>query len=113
MLKFFLNVGPDEQKKRFLARLDEPAKTWKFSASDVKERGYWDDYMKAYEEAIAATATEEAPWFVVPADQKWFMRLVVVAAINEALAELDLEPVLPSPDQAARLSEARRQLEDE
>ncbi len=113
VLKFFLNVGLDEQKKRFLAQLDEPAKTWKFSASDIKERGYWDEYMKAYEEAIAATATEEAPWFVVPADQKWFMRLVVVAAINEALAELDLKPVHPSADQTARLAEARRLLEEE
>jgi PPK2 family polyphosphate:nucleotide phosphotransferase len=113
VLKFFLNVGLDEQKKRFLARLDEPAKTWKFNASDIKERGYWDDYMKAYEEAIAATATEEAPWFVVPADQKWFTRLVVVAAINEALSELDLKPVHASADQTARLAEARRLLEDE
>ncbi len=112
VLKFFLNVGRDEQKARFLARLDEPDKTWKFSPDDIRERGFWDDYMHAYEEAIAATATEEAPWFVVPADQKWFMRLVVVAAIVEALGELDLAAPKISPERQADFAEARRMLKD-
>jgi PPK2 family polyphosphate:nucleotide phosphotransferase len=75
--KFFLNLSKQEQKKRFLSRLDEPEKNWKFSVDDVRERRHWDDYMKAYEEAIAATATPEAPWFVIPADRKWFTRLAV------------------------------------
>ena len=112
VLKFFLNVGRDEQKARFLARLDEPDKTWKFSPDDIKERGFWDDYMKAYEEAIAATATEEAPWFVVPADQKWFMWLVVVAAIVDALGDLDLVAPKISPERQAAFAAARRMLED-
>ena len=79
-----------EQKKRFLKRLDEPDKNWKFSASDVKERKFWNDYMHAFEEAIGATASKHAPWYVVPADNKWFSRLLVAAAIVEAMASLDL-----------------------
>lgn len=90
VLKFFLNVSREEQKKRFLKRLDTPEKNWKFSASDVHERKFWDDYMHAYEEAIRATASPHAPWFVVPADNKWFTRLVVAAAIVEAVEQLDL-----------------------
>jgi PPK2 family polyphosphate:nucleotide phosphotransferase len=90
ILKFFLHVSRKEQKKRFMARLDEPEKNWKFSASDVKEREFWDDYMRAFEEAIGATASKHAPWFVVPADNKWFTRLIVAAAIVEAMASLDL-----------------------
>jgi PPK2 family polyphosphate:nucleotide phosphotransferase len=90
MLKFFLHVSRKEQKKRFMERLDEPEKNWKFAAADVHEREYWDDYMAAYEDAIRATATKHAPWFVVPADNKWFTRLVVAAAIVEALEKLDL-----------------------
>jgi len=90
VLKFFLNVSRNEQKKRFLERLDKPGKHWKFSVSDVRERGYWSDYMRAYEEAVRATASERAPWFVVPADNKWFTRLVVAAAIVEAVEELQL-----------------------
>ncbi|MEO7932791.1 MAG: polyphosphate kinase 2 family protein [Chthoniobacterales bacterium] len=89
--KFFLNVSKEEQKKRFLARLDDPTKNWKFSAADVAERGHWDEYMAAYEDMIRHTATESAPWFVVPADKKWFTRLVVVAAVIDALESLDLE----------------------
>ena len=91
VLKFYLNLSRKEQKKRFMERLDKPEKNWKFSAADVRERGYWDDYMHAYEEAIQATASKEAPWFVVPADNKWFTRLVVAAAIVEAVEKLDLE----------------------
>jgi PPK2 family polyphosphate:nucleotide phosphotransferase len=90
ILKFFLHVSREEQKKRFLKRLDTPEKHWKFSASDVHERKFWGDYMRAYEEAIRATASTHAPWFVVPADTKWFTRLVVAAAIVEAVERLDL-----------------------
>ena len=113
VLKFFLNVSPDEQKSRFLARLDEPEKTWKFSPSDLAERARWDDYQAAYEAAIAGTATEAAPWYVVPADQKWFMRLVVVAAIVETLRDLDLSPPEVSPEQRKRFDDARKTLETE
>ncbi len=85
VLKFFLNLSRREQKKRFMERLDKPEKNWKFSASDVRERRYWDDYMRAFDETIRATAAPAAPWFVVPADNKWFTRLVVAAAIVEAV----------------------------
>jgi PPK2 family polyphosphate:nucleotide phosphotransferase len=88
--KFFLHLSKKEQKARFLARLDEPEKNWKFSAADVHEREYWDDYQKAYEEMIQNTATKHAPWYVVPADNKWFTRLVISAAVVEALEDLDL-----------------------
>jgi len=91
ILKFFLHVSRKEQKKRFMERLDQPEKHWKFAAGDVHERQYWDDYMAAYEDAIRATAAKHAPWFVVPADNKWFTRLVVAAAIVEALEKLELE----------------------
>jgi PPK2 family polyphosphate:nucleotide phosphotransferase len=90
ILKFFLHVSRKEQKKRFMERLDQPEKHWKFAAGDVHERQYWDDYMAAYEDAIRATAAKHAPWFVVPADNKWFTRLVVAAAIVEVLEKLDL-----------------------
>ena len=113
VLKFFLHVGRDEQKRRFLDRLDEPAKNWKFSPTDLQERDRWDDYMKAYEAAIGATATEEAPWFVVPADQKWFMRLVVVAAVVEALRDLDLAPPAVSAATEKLFADARKALEKE
>ena len=100
VLKFFLHLSRDEQKKRFMARLDRPDKNWKFSSADVRERQYWDDYMEAYEAAIGTTATKHAPWFVVPADNKWFTRLVVAAAIVEAVEMLDLE--FPAVDAARR-----------
>ena len=90
ILKFFLHVSRKEQKKRFMDRLDEPEKNWKFSASDVQERKFWGDYMYAFEEAIRATASKHSPWFVVPADNKWFTRLVVAAAIVHAMETLDL-----------------------
>ncbi len=110
VLKFFLNVSRDEQKKRFLERIDDPEKNWKFSANDIKERALWDDYMKAYEQTIRATATEEAPWFVVPADNKWFTRVVVAAAIIDALSALDLKyPRLPAA-QRAELASAKEKL---
>jgi PPK2 family polyphosphate:nucleotide phosphotransferase len=90
ILKFFLNVSRKEQKNRFMERLDNPKKHWKFSASDVHERKFWGDYMHAFEEAIRATASKHAPWYVVPADNKWFTRLFVAAAIVAAVEELDL-----------------------
>jgi PPK2 family polyphosphate:nucleotide phosphotransferase len=108
--KFFLHVSKREQKRRFLSRLEEPEKNWKFSATDVKERGHWKDYQRAYEDAIRATATEEAPWFVIPADHKWYTRLVVAAAIVDALEGLDLHyPVVDAAKRRALLA-ARREL---
>jgi PPK2 family polyphosphate:nucleotide phosphotransferase len=98
--KFFLNVSKEEQRKRFLARIDQPEKNWKFSLADAKERELWPDYMHAYEEAIRATSTKRAPWYCVPADNKWFTRLVVVAAVVDALEELDLD--YPKIDAAQR-----------
>ena len=89
--KFFLYVSREEQKKRFLERIDNPAKNWKFSAADSRERGFWKEYMEAYEDMICNTATDYAPWYVVPADNKWFTRVVVAAAVIEALASLDLQ----------------------
>jgi PPK2 family polyphosphate:nucleotide phosphotransferase len=110
VLKFFLNVSRDEQKRRFMDRLDKPAKHWKFSPSDVRERRYWDDYMQAYEAAIRATAAPHAPWFVVPADNKWFTRLVVAGAIVEAVESLKLHYPKVSEAQMAELAKAREEL---
>jgi len=111
--KFFLNVSKEEQKKRFLARLDDTAKNWKFSASDIKERKYWDDYMDAYEKMIRNTTTEYAPWVVVPADNKWFSRLLVVATIVDVLNSLELHYPRLNDTQLAELKQARKQLEKE
>ncbi|NJL07704.1 MAG: polyphosphate kinase 2 family protein [Methylacidiphilales bacterium] len=110
ILKFFLHVSKAEQKQRFLERIDDPAKNWKFSAGDVAERAHWHRYMAAYEDMIRHTAAEQAPWFVVPADNKWFTRLVVAAAIIERLEGLKL--AFPKVDDATRASlyEARRLL---
>jgi PPK2 family polyphosphate:nucleotide phosphotransferase len=113
ILKFYLNLSRKEQKKRFMERLDKPDKNWKFSASDVRERRYWDDYMHAYEEAIQTTASKDAPWFVVPADNKWFTRLVVAAAIVEAVEELDLKYPKVTVEQKKDLAAARAELEAE
>jgi len=113
VLKFFLNVSKEEQKRRFLARIEEPEKNWKFSASDAKERGFWDDYMRAYEEAIAATSTKNAPWYVVPADKKWFTRVAVSEIIIEQLEAMDLH--YPKVTEAHRrdLLKAKEMLENE
>ena len=113
ILKFYLNLSRKEQKKRFLERLDKSEKNWKFSAADIRERGYWDDYMDAYEEAIRATATKNAPWFVVPADNKWFTRLVVAAAVVEAVEKLDLKYPTLTPDEKKDLAVARAELDAE
>lgn len=108
--KFFLHVSKKEQQKRFLARLDLPEKNWKFSANDAKERGFWDDYMKVYEETIRETSTEDAPWYVVPADNKWFTRVVVAAAIIDALASLNLHYPKVSEAKLKELDVARKTL---
>ena len=108
--KFFLNISKKEQKKRFLERLDNPEKNWKFSAADVQERKYWDDYMNAYEEMITATSKKHAPWYVVPADNKWYTRVVVAAAIVDALEELKLSYPKVTPEEQKRLSAARKEL---
>jgi PPK2 family polyphosphate:nucleotide phosphotransferase len=110
LVKFFLHVSRGEQRRRFLERLDDPTKQWKFSAADLAERARWKQYMKAYEEMIRATARDGAPWYIVPADHKWFTRIVVVDALVDALESLDLSyPTLTKP-QRAELAKARRAL---
>ncbi len=113
ILKFFLHISRHEQKKRFLARLDEPVKNWKFSAADVHEREYWEQYQDAFEDMIRHTATPHAPWFVVPADNKWFTRLVVSSAIVEAMRALDLEYPTVDAEKKRQLADARAKLESE
>lgn len=108
--KFFLHVSKEEQKKRFLERIDNPEKNWKFSSADAKERGHWDEYMKAYEEMIRNTAAKHSPWYVVPADNKWFTRLVVAAAVIDALSSLDLEYPEVGEEKLKELAEAKRLL---
>jgi PPK2 family polyphosphate:nucleotide phosphotransferase len=113
VLKFFLNVSKAEQKRRFLSRLDEPEKNWKFSAGDVTERGHWSEYQAAYDEAIRQTASKNAPWYVVPADNKWFTRLIVAAAVVDAIAELDLDYPKVDESKLKELAAARAKLESE
>jgi len=108
--KFFLNVSRDEQKRRFLDRIDQPEKNWKFNVCDLKERALWKEYMKAYEEMIRNTATEDAPWYVVPADHKWFTQMVVAAAMVDTLAGLDLKYPELSPEQQKGLAGAKKSL---
>ncbi len=110
VLKFFLNVSKEEQKKRFLERIDLPEKNWKFSTADVRERAFWDDYMAAYEETIRNTATPDSPWYVVPADNKWYTRVVVASAIIDALVGLDLKYPEVGAAKLKELAEARRVL---
>ena len=98
--KFFLHVSKEEQRQRFLSRLDQPEKSWKFSLGDVKEREHFDDYMRAYEDLIRATATEWAPWYVIPADRKWFARLVISNVVIDTIAKLD--PTFPKVDPKLR-----------
>jgi PPK2 family polyphosphate:nucleotide phosphotransferase len=111
--KFFLHVSREEQKKRFLARLEEPEKNWKFSASDVRERKYWDDYQDAYEDMIRNTSDKKAPWYVVPADHKWFTRLVISAVIVDTLEELDLSYPKVDPAERKELGAAKKELLNE
>jgi len=109
--KFFLNLSKKEQARRFLARLDEPEKNWKFSAADIHEREYWDDYMHAYEDMIQNTATPAAPWYVVPADNKWFTRLLVASAIIDTLEKLNLSYPKVDASRRKELEKARKFLE--
>jgi len=111
--KFFLHVSKEEQRKRFLARLDEPKKNWKFSANDVRERQHWDEYMEAYEDMIRHTATKDAPWYVVPADNKWFTRIVVAGAIIDTLQSLDLHFPKVSKAKLKELAAAKHALLNE
>ena len=113
ILKFFLNVSREEQKKRFLERLDEPEKNWKFSEQDVKERGHWNEYMAAFEDALQSTSTRHAPWYVIPADHKWIARSLVAGIIAKAIQELPLEIPVVSPERKLAFAEARKQLEGE
>jgi PPK2 family polyphosphate:nucleotide phosphotransferase len=113
IMKFFLNVSKKEQKQRFLDRIEEEDKNWKFSMGDVKERGHWDDYMKAYAEAIEATSTDHAPWYIVPADKKWFTRLAVSEIIVKKLESMDLHYPAVSSEHKRELAEAKKLLENE
>lgn len=110
IMKFFLNMSSKEQKKRFLERIDDPAKNWKFNAGDVKERGHWDAYMKAYEAAIGATAATHAPWYIVPADDQWESRAIVGRLLHEQLGSLKLEQPGPDPKSATELKQAKADL---
>ena len=108
--KFFLHVSRKEQKKRFLERIEHPEKNWKFSAADVRERAHWKDYMAAYEDMIRHTATKESPWYVVPADNKWFTRVIVAAAVIDALASLNLHYPIVDKAQLKELAAAKEEL---
>jgi PPK2 family polyphosphate:nucleotide phosphotransferase len=111
--KFFLHISKEEQKKRFLARIEDPSKNWKFSSADVKERSCWDDYQRAYEKMIQHTATKEAPWYAVPADNKWFTRLVVAAAVNDLLLGLKLDYPKLAAEEMNELAKAKEMLQSE
>ena len=113
ILKFFLHLSRDEQKKRFLERLDEPEKHWKFEPNDVRERAHWDAYQAAYEDAIRRTAAPHAPWYVVPADAKWFTRMVVAGAIVDGMEQLDLEYPAVDPAVQEELARCRKSLLEE
>jgi len=110
ILKFFLNVSKKEQKQRFLDRLNRPEKNWKFSAADLAERGFWDDYQEAYEEALSATSTEWAPWYVIPADNKWVTRAVVADIVTSSITSLELAYPEPTKEQRAALDDAKKKL---
>jgi PPK2 family polyphosphate:nucleotide phosphotransferase len=113
IIKFFLHVSKEEQKKRFLARIDTPDKNWKFSSSDVKERAFWDEYMKAYKEAIENTSTDKAPWYIIPADKKWFTRLAVSEVIVEKMKSMKLHYPVVTEEHKKELEEAKKMLESE
>ena len=110
VIKFFLNVSKEEQKERFIERIEDPEKNWKFSAGDVKERGYWNDYMHAYEELIKNTSTEKSPWYVIPADNKSYARIAIASAIITALDEMDLEYPTVSEEKLAELQAVKKAL---
>jgi PPK2 family polyphosphate:nucleotide phosphotransferase len=110
IVKLFLNVSREEQRERFLRRIDEPERNWKFSAADVRERGYWDDYQKAFSSVLSNTSTEWAPWYVIPADRKWFMRVAAAAVILNALIEIDPKFPVVSDEAKAAMLEAKEDL---
>ena len=110
VLKFFLNVSKEEQRERFLARINDQSKNWKFSAADIEERKYWNDYQKAYEDAISATSKKHAPWYIIPADKKWFARLLVSQIIVDALKKINLEYPTLSKEQIAELQKCKENL---
>ena len=110
VVKFFLHISREEQRRRFLDRIDDEAKNWKFSASDIAERGHWDEYMRAYEDAINATASREAPWYVIPADKKWFARLLISEIVVRQLEKLDPRYPEVGEEQKAALLRCREQL---
>jgi PPK2 family polyphosphate:nucleotide phosphotransferase len=113
VVKLFLNLSKEEQRRRFLSRIDEPAKNWKFSANDAKERSYWDDYQKAFSDVLSKTSTEWAPWYVIPADYKWVTRAVVADIVTTAIRGLDLKYPEVTDAQRKLLSEARKKLDAE
>lgn len=113
VIKFFLNVSKDEQKERFIERIDDPEKNWKFSVGDVKERGYWNEYMHAYEELIKNTSTEKSPWYVIPADNKSYARIAIASAIIHALDEMELEYPTVSDEKIAELQTVKKALLEE
>jgi PPK2 family polyphosphate:nucleotide phosphotransferase len=113
ILKFFLHLSKDEQRKRFLKRLKDPAKQWKFSPDDLKERAFWSDYMKAFEDAIATTSTQWAPWYIIPADHKWVSRALVARIVTKATESLDLHYPEVTAEQRVIIAEAKKQLEAE
>jgi PPK2 family polyphosphate:nucleotide phosphotransferase len=113
VIKFFLNVSKKEQADRFLKRIDEPGKNWKFAYSDLEERGYWDEYQKAYETMISKTSTTKAPWYIIPADKKWYMRLAVATIILERMKKLELRYPALTEKQIAELAKAREILSQE
>jgi PPK2 family polyphosphate:nucleotide phosphotransferase len=113
ILKFFLNISKTEQRDRFLSRIDEKEKNWKFSKGDVKERGHWDDYMRAYTDAIANTSTKDAPWYVIPADKKWFTRLAVSEVVVKELESMKLHYPVVTDEHEKELAEAKKMLESE
>ncbi|MBT8378898.1 MAG: polyphosphate kinase 2 family protein [Ignavibacteria bacterium] len=113
VIKFFLHVSKEEQKERFIKRIEDPAKNWKFSMGDIEERKYWDDYQKAYQESIAATSKKHAPWYVIPADKKWFMRLAVSEIVVKEMKKLKPEFPKLSKKQLSELEEARKKIIDD
>lgn len=113
VIKFFLNLSKDEQKRRFLKRLNSPERQWKFSVSDLKERNYWDEYQSAFEEMLSNTSTEHAPWYVIPADNKWFMRALVADIITNRIEKLDLKFPTVSKEQKEKLLQIKTQIENE
>jgi PPK2 family polyphosphate:nucleotide phosphotransferase len=113
IVKFFLNISKDEQRKRFLDRINEPEKHWKFAAGDLQERGYWDEYQEAYEQCLAATSTKHAPWYVIPADHKWVTRALVAVILTETIQSLNLQWPTVGPERKKAIAAAKKQLESE